>query len=113
MEETNLDVVSGDSFAYTWTFYDSLTDLPLPLTGASGYFTIKEHEEDADVDAVLDKIYSSVSPLDGVMIYSATSGEMTLPEGQYYYAMKIKIGPSVYTFLYGTINIRAARKTVL
>jgi hypothetical protein len=111
MDETQLDVISGDTFVYTWTFYNE-DGTVLPLTTATGYFVIKEKEEDIDDDAILLKNYTSTAPTTGVMIYSATPAEMDIAEGQYYYAMRIKIGTDVYTFLYGNLIVKSGRMTI-
>lgn len=109
MDETPLDVVAGDTFSYTWTFENIDGTVATGIATSTTYFAIKNKEDDEDVDALLLKTYPCTDPTTGVVIVYATPGEMTIPEGIYSYVMKIKIGSDVYTFMYGTMKIRAKR----
>ncbi len=106
-------MVRGDTKAFAVTALNKATQVPIDLTGAEIKFTCKEHESDADNEAIIQK---TSTPPNGIVITAPTEGKFDVtiaPEDtdgvcaeKYQYDIQIKLSTgAVYTPIKGNLDI--------
>ncbi len=114
------DVVAGDAYELTRT----ITLVPSGTTLADGWFTVKEHPDDSDAEAIIDKQINTVNDdavghitdtgADGTgVVRFNLSGANTLlltPGRDYYWDIQVKTAAAdPYTPTMGKIRTRQGR----
>ena len=104
--EVTLVDQSGDTFRRDVRITDS-DDNPIDITGWTFYFTVKENREDADSDAIVQRVVTSHdNPTNGETSFELTATETEALFGDYWYDMKYKTaGGVVDSFLAGVLRI--------
>ena len=87
---SRLSVYRGDDKTFNFTFKNS-NGAAINITDWTIFFTLKEHEADADDDAKIKKdVTSHTSPTDGLSQLSITDSDTNLDPKKYYYDFQIK-----------------------
>jgi hypothetical protein len=113
MMATNIEIknrVAGDDLDLVVT----ITDLPEETEINKAWFTAKEHEDDADVDAIVQKIVTSGFAHSGTasvtvsftILLTAAETELFRPGRPYFYDIQIKDALNkLDTPIHGTITL--------
>jgi len=87
---SRLSVYRGDDKTFNFTFKNS-NGAAINITDWTIFFTVKEHETDADDDAKIKKdVTSHTSPTGGLSTLSITDSDTNLTPKKYYYDFQYK-----------------------
>lgn len=85
-----LIVVRGTTPQYEIAVVDKSTQAAFDLTGFTMYFTVKKGQYDADADAIIGPVTATISsPTTGVGTVGLSVSDTTVPEGLYWYDVRI------------------------
>lgn len=104
--ETPICIVRGDDKKFRLHFTtDGVT--PVNLTGAKVYLTVKKRIEDADSDAVIQKIVTThTDPVNGITEIKLSHTETKIDLGRYFYDVQLTdAGNEVKTVLIGYFTV--------
>ena len=103
----NLIVFRGDDLPFNFNFTDSNQN-PIPITGWTLYFTVKNNEKDTDTQAVLAETYTTfTSPAAGIMNINIPHTSTANLLGTYYYDFRFKTNTDlVFVITSGTITFK-------
>lgn len=109
LSDTPIELTQGDDYEYDLKFtYGKDPKLPLDITGAIVYFTIrnKPAKQSGSEIIVEKKVINHTNPAQGETAVSLTHDDTDIAVGTYYYDMQYT-SPSVKikTFLRGTLKI--------
>lgn len=86
-----LEIPVGDEFSLQVVIEDPETGLPVDITGATVFFTIKKMLAQDDASAVVVKNVSShTDPTNGETEIELSSTDNNVPEGEYYWSLRVK-----------------------
>lgn len=106
--ESNISITRGDDVSFTVTFTEN--DLPVDLTGATVFFTVRKYIDNTDIDdsgAIIAKTYTNIlNPLLGVATVSLNNTDTKIDLGEYKYDIQYKTaGGAIKTVLVGTFTV--------
>lgn len=89
----------GDSYERRLVFKTS-AGVPINITGGTIRFTIKENEDDATADAILEKkIIAHTTPAGGISQLTLTPDDTDIEPGDYYFDFQYKDSANKVTTL--------------
>jgi len=89
---SNIGIIRGDDYEFTTTFTDEAW-LPINLTWATVYFTVKKEDDytNDDVNAVIAKVITShTTPLSWITTITLSHTDTNIAEWEYYYDIQLK-----------------------
>lgn len=107
MSNTTLEIYEANDVDITVTVQDAAGDA-VDITGYTFWFTVKDQESDADVDALIQKtITSHTTPSSGITTVSLTNSDTDQDVGEYNYDIQMKDTSSkIQTLVKGNIKIK-------
>lgn len=85
-----ISIIRGDDIAINVTCKDSLTGVPINITGYSVFLTVKRHPNEQDANALIaKKVTSHISPTDGMTKVTLSNIETNIEEGDYIYDFQL------------------------
>ena len=105
IEQHNLVVYRGDTFAERLTFTDT-DGVAVNITGWTIFFTLKTNKKDTDTLAIISKTITIIpNPELGIYDFVIPASELNTLLGMYYYDFQIKLADGkIYTFMSGSIS---------